>query len=159
MRVKTWAAILVSVAAAVFFVVNWRVFATSTKLDFVVTSVEMPVGAVMMVLFALMIVVLWGYVGNWQSTLLAEFRRQAKELQTQRTLAESAEASRFSELGTLIRDEIAKSDGRLESALELLRTELRDTEHSIAATLGEMDDRLRSLGPSTNVPPSANVQR
>jgi hypothetical protein len=64
--------------------------------------------------------------------LLAEFRRQAKELEAQRQLAESAEASRFTELGTLIREEIAK-----------LRTELQDTEHSIAATLGEMDDRLR----------------
>jgi hypothetical protein len=159
MRVKTWATILVAGAAAVFVVVNWRVFATSTKLDFVVTSVEMPVGAVMLILFALMSLVLWGYVGNWQSTLLSEFRRQARELQAQRTLAESAEASRFSELGTLIRDEIAKSDGRVEAALDLLRTELRDTEHSIAATLGEMDDRLRSLGPATNVPSSANVQR
>jgi hypothetical protein len=72
-----------------------------------------------------------------------EFRRQSKELQAQRTLAESAEASRFTELGTLIRDEIANSDKRVETALEGLRSELRATENSLAATLGEMDDRYQ----------------
>ena len=151
MRVKTWLAIIVLVVAAAFFIVNWPVFATPARLDFVVTSVEMPIGVVMLALFAVIILVLSSYAGIWHSTLLSEFRRQAKELQVQRTLAESAEASRFSELGTLIRDEIANSDERLESALDLLRNELRDTENSIAATLGEMDDRLRSLAPSTNV--------
>jgi hypothetical protein len=89
----------------------------------------------MLMLFVLALLVLWIIVGRWQGTLLVEFRRQAQELQAQRLLAENAEASRFTELGALIREEIVK-----------LRTELQDTEHSIAATLGEMDDRLRKLG-------------
>ena len=86
----------------------------------------------MLMLFAVALIVLWILVSGWQGTLLAEFRRQAKELQAQRLLAESAEASRFTELGALIREENAK-----------LLTELQETEHSIAATIGEMDDRLR----------------
>ena len=86
----------------------------------------------MLLLFGVGLLVLWNTLGRWQGTLLQEFRRQAKELQAQRLLAESAEASRFTELGALVREEIAK-----------LRTELEETEHSIAATLGEMDDRLR----------------
>jgi hypothetical protein len=118
--------------AALFVVLNWRVFAGPAKLNLLLTSADVPVGVVMLMLFALALLVLWIVVGRWQGTLLVEFRRQAKELEAQRLLAESAEASRFTELGALIREEIAK-----------LRSELQDTEHSIAATLAEMDDRLR----------------
>jgi hypothetical protein len=121
--------------AALFVVLNWRVFASPAKLNLAVTSAEIPVGIMMLLLFALALLVLWIIVGRWQGTLLVEFRRQAQELQAQRLLAENAEASRFTELGALIREEIAK-----------LRTELQDTEHSIAATLGEMDERLRKPG-------------
>jgi uncharacterized integral membrane protein len=118
--------------AALFVVLNWRVFAASAKLNLLLTSADVPVGVVMLLLFAVGLLILWIVVGRWQGTLLVEFRRQAQELQAQRLLAENAEASRFTELGALIREEIAK-----------LRTELQDAEHSIAATLGEMDDRLR----------------
>jgi uncharacterized integral membrane protein len=118
--------------AVLLVVLNWRVFAGLVKLNLLLTSAEVPVGVVMLLLFAVGLLVLWYTMGQWQGTLLQEFRRQAKELQAQRLLAESAEASRFTELGALVREEIAK-----------LRTELQETEHSISATLGEMDDRLR----------------
>jgi hypothetical protein len=131
-RVRSMLVLVAAGLAALFVVLNWRVFAGPAKLNLLLASAEVPVGAVMLALLALTILVLWIVVGSWQGTLIMEFRRQAKELQAQRLLAESAEASRFTELGTLIREEIAK-----------LRTELQETEHSIAATLGEMDDRLR----------------
>jgi hypothetical protein len=131
-RLKSLLILVASGLAGLFVVLNWRVFAGPAKLNLLVTQAEVSVGVVMLMLFALALVVLWILVSGWQGTLLAEFRRQAKELQAQRLLAESAEASRFTELGALIREEITK-----------LRTELQETEHSIAATLGEMDDRLR----------------
>jgi uncharacterized integral membrane protein len=131
-RFRSLLVLAASGLAALFVVLNWRVFAGTAKLNLLLTSADVPVGVVMLLLFALGLLVLWNYIGAWQGTLLTEFRRQAKELQAQRLLAESAEASRFTELGTLVREEIAK-----------LRTELQETEHSIAATLGEMDDRLR----------------
>ena len=132
MRFKSLLILVAAGLAALFIVLNWRVFAGPAKLNLAVTQAEVPVGIMMLMLFVLALAVLWILVSGWQGTLLAEFRRQAKELQAQRLLAESAEASRFTELGALIREEMAK-----------LRTELQDTEHSIAATLGEMDDRLR----------------
>jgi hypothetical protein len=133
-RFKSLLILVAAGLAALFVVLNWRVFAGPAKLNLAVTQAEVPVGVMMLMLFAVALVVLWILVSGWQGTLLAEFRRQAKELEAQRQLAESAEASRFTELGTLIREELAK-----------LGTELQDTEHSIAATLGEMDDRLRKL--------------
>jgi len=131
-RFKSLLILVAAGLAALFIVLNWRVFAGPAKLNLLLTQAEVPVGIMMLMLFVLALAVLWILVSGWQGTLLAEFRRQGKELQAQRLLAESAEASRFTELGALIREEIAK-----------LRTELQDTEHSIAATLGEMDDRLR----------------
>jgi hypothetical protein len=134
-RFRSLLVLVASGLAALFVVLNWRVFAASAKLNLLLTSAEVPVGVMMLMLFALALLVLWIIVGRWQGTLLTEFRRQAQELQAQRLLAENAEASRFTELGALIREEIAK-----------LRSELQETEHSIAATLGEMDDRLRKPG-------------
>ena len=142
MRVRTLLAIIVLVLITVFFVVNWRVFAAPAKIDLLVTTLEMPVGVVTLTLSAVGLLVFLGYVGFRQSTLLIEFRRQSKELEAQRTLAESAEASRFTELGKLVREEIANSDSRLEAALGSLRQELKETENSITASLGEMDDRI-----------------
>ena len=132
MRIRSLLVLTASGLTALFVVLNWRVYAGLVKLNLLLTSAEVPVGVVMLLLFAVGLLVLWYTMGQWQGTLLQEFRRQAKELQAQRLLAESAEASRFTELGALVREEIAK-----------LRTELQETEHSIAATLGEMDDRLR----------------
>jgi len=131
-RIRSLLVLTASGLAALLVVLNWRIFAGLAKLNLLLTSAEVPVGVVMLLLFAVGLLVLWNTLGRWQGTLLQEFRRQAKELQAQRLLAESAEASRFTELGALVREEIAK-----------LRTELQETEHSITATLGEMDDRLR----------------
>jgi uncharacterized integral membrane protein len=142
MRIRTLIAILLLVLVTVFLVVNWRVFSTPATISLLVTSVEMPVGVVTLGLCMVGLLVFLGYAGLWQSTLLLEFRRQTKELQAQRTLAESAEASRFSDLAKLIREESAASDSRIEAALATLRQEFRETENSIAATLTEMDDRL-----------------
>ena len=143
MRFRTMLAIVISIALTAFFILNWRVFTAPATLSFLVISVDAPIGLVMLALFALGVLVLSSYLGVWQGTLLMEFRRQTKELQAQRSLAENAEASRLTELGTLIRDEIANSNKRMETALEGLRSELRETENSIAATLGEMDDRYQ----------------
>ncbi len=143
MRIRTLLAIAAVILLAAFFALNWRAFAMPVTLTFLVASVEVPIGAVMLALFALGILAVSSSLGVWHGTLLMEFRRQSKELQAQRALAEGAEASRFTELGTLVRDEFANSDRRIEAAIEALRKELRETENSIAATLAEMDDRYR----------------
>jgi uncharacterized membrane protein len=143
MRFRSLLALITAVALAGFFVLNWQFFTTPAKLNLLVSSIDAPLGAVMLVLFALVIVVLTSYVSAWQGTLLSEFRRQSKELQAQRKLTEIAEESRFTELGALIRAEIAGSDQRVAAALEAFRRDLTATENSIAATLGEMDDRYQ----------------
>jgi uncharacterized integral membrane protein len=143
MRFRTIMLIVAGVATAAFFVGNRQVFSAPASFHFLFGTVDIPIGVVMLALVGVVVLAFAIYAAFWQSTLLLDYRRQAKELETQRSLADDAEASRFTELSVLLRAELTKLDKRLESSLDALRSELRDTEHSIAATLGEMDDRMR----------------
>jgi uncharacterized integral membrane protein len=145
MRVRSIALIVAGLLAAIFIVINWSVFAQPASFYFVVGTISVPIGVVMLGLIALVTLGYAIFLGIWQGRVLMDYRRQSKELQTQRSLADDAEASRFTALSALLRAEMAKQDARLEAAFTTLRNELKDTEHSIAATLGEMDDRQRRL--------------
>ncbi len=145
MRVRTIALIVGGLLAALFIVINWSVFAAPASFYFLIGTISVPVGLVMLGLIALVTLGYAIYLGIWQSKLLMDYRRQSKELQSQRSLADDAEASRFTALSALLREEMGKQDARLDAAFTALRNELKDTEHSIAATLGEMDDRQRRL--------------
>lgn len=142
MRIRTILALLVLLLVAVFLFVNWPVLAGPARFNFLLGSIEMPLGVAMVLVLALVLLVLAIYVGLWQGGLLRDYRQQSKELQTQRTLADNAEASRFTALTTLLREEMAKQEARFNTAFGALQIELRDTEHSIAATLAEMDERM-----------------
>jgi uncharacterized integral membrane protein len=143
MRFRTLLVIAAASMTCAFFIINWQVFSAPTKFSLVFTSFEAPVGLVMVGVFAIIVLTLTIYMGIGQRTLLMEYRRQAKELQSQRTLADNAEASRFTEMGALMHTEMANLRAWLEASLGSVREEFRNTENSIAATLGEMDDRLQ----------------
>jgi uncharacterized membrane protein len=143
MRFRTVLLIIVVVTTAAFLFINWRVFSAPSNWNFLIGTIEMPIGVVMLGLLAVVILAFAIYVGIWQGTILMDYRRQSKEMQAQRTLADDAEASRFTQLTTLMRDEMSKLEKRLETALDAVRGQVRDTENSIAATLAEMDDRLQ----------------
>ncbi len=134
--------IVVILTIAVFVGINWKVFAAPASFYILVGRVDMPLGLVMIALLVLIMLVVAIYVGMWQGSLLRDYRQQSKELHTQRTLADDAEASRFTALTTLLREEMSKQDARFQAAVDALRGEVRDTEHSLAATLAELDDRL-----------------
>lgn len=145
MRVRTIALIVGGLCAAIFLIINWSVFAAPASFYFLAGTISIPIGLVMLALTALVTLGFAIYLGIWQSKLLMDYRRQSKDLQSQRALADDAEASRFTALAALLKEEMSKQDARHEAAFTALRNELRDTEHSIAATLGEMDDRQRRL--------------
>jgi uncharacterized integral membrane protein len=135
----------VLILVTIFVGLNLAVFSARVHLNLLMTSVDAPIGAVLLILLALMVGALLLYVGAWQGTFAREFRRQARELESQRALAEQAEASRFTELRVLVQTEMTRSTENVEAALAGLRGELRDTERSLAATLAEFDDRVMNL--------------
>jgi hypothetical protein len=88
-----------------------------------------------------------------QASTLMEARRLHRELQAQRELADKAEASRFVELRSYVGEELQRSVAaanrgheellsRLTHVEGALRLALEHNANSVAASLGEFEDRL-----------------
>ena len=146
MRARTFIALLVIALISVFVILNWAAFMAPTTLSVGFSQFEAPLGLVMLGLLALVVLGFAAYMALWQGTILVETRRHTKELQSQRELADQAEASRFTELRNAMQAEFAKVAERLGQAQDALRQEMRDSGNSLAATIGEIEDRLTRQG-------------
>lgn len=147
MRMRTLLVVVVVLAVLAFVAINWAALAAPTTLSLAVTTFEAPIGLVMTGILGLVVLAFALYMVAWQSAILLESRRQAKELNAQRALADQAEASRFTELRSVMRDELARLGDRIAQTQEQLRGEIHDSANSLAATIAEMDDRLQGRGP------------
>lgn len=146
MRIRTVIVLVVLLLVASFLVLNWGAITAVAKFSLVFTTVEAPVGLVMLSIIVLLAATFAGYVIVWQGASLLDARRRDKQLQAQRQLAEQAEASRFVALRDQIREEFARLADRIAQAEEGVRAEIRDSGNSLAASLGEIDDRLQRTG-------------
>jgi hypothetical protein len=127
------------------------------------TSVEAPLGLILLAIVALLTLLFLVYITYLQSTVLLESRRHGRELQAQRDLAEQAETSRFNQLRIFMETELQKLSGDMEQSKSLLltrldqierelRSSLEQTGNTLAAYIGELEDRFdRSLGQSTEL--------
>jgi hypothetical protein len=97
------------------------------------------------------------YVLYLQSTVLFDARRNAKELQLNRELADKAEASRFTELRGFLDAGLkqrAEQDSagqqavlaRLDALEKALRVTVEQAGNSLSAYIGELEDRLSPGG-------------
>jgi uncharacterized integral membrane protein len=148
MSVRTVLLVIVLGLLAVFAAVNWQVFVTPTRLDLVVSSVDAPLGLVMLGFTAVLVAVLLAYALKVQFNALADSRRQSEELRRQRELADKAEASRFTELRGFLAGEIAGLRQAQLDSEQRLRRELADAGNALAASIGELDDRLERQSPT-----------
>ncbi|RJF95172.1 LapA family protein [Noviherbaspirillum saxi] len=93
------------------------------------------------------------YVTYLQTSVILESRRHARELQSHRELADQAEASRFTELRAFIEKEMsiaANRDmesrnvlfARIDRLNESLGKSIEDSNNTVAAYVGELEDRL-----------------
>lgn len=153
MYLRSLLVLVVLLALSVFAAINWGAFTTTTPLSFVFATVEAPLGLILLVLVALLTLLFLVYVVYLQSSVLLEWRRHARELQTQRELAEQAEASRVSQLRSLLEDELAKLEtgademrsavlARIDQLDRELRAVLEQSGNSLAAYIGELEDRI-----------------
>jgi hypothetical protein len=97
----------------------------------------------------------------WLETgALLESRRYARDLQTQRQLAENAEASRYADLKAMLERELGEVRAAIEDVsrtagtrLDQLRAEIQgDIEragNTLAAYIGELEDRLGGARPGS----------
>jgi uncharacterized integral membrane protein len=155
MYLRTLLIFVVLGLVAVFSVLNWSAFIAPTVLSLGFTTVEAPLGLILLAIVGLLTLLFLVYVTYLQSTVLFETRRHSRELQAQRELAEQAEASRFNQLRAFIETELEKVAGEIEQSKSLLlnrldqierdfRTGLEQTGNSLAASIGELEDRFDS---------------
>jgi uncharacterized protein HemX len=109
-----------------------------------VVNFEAPLGMVLLGLTVLLLLVFVGYMAVWQGQILMETRRHQKALHAQRTLADQAEASRFTELKGTMLAELEKLSAQIQQSQADTARELREQTNSLAAMLGEIDDRTKN---------------
>jgi uncharacterized integral membrane protein len=133
---------------ALFAVVNWGTFVTPTRLSLVVTHVDAPLGLVMLGFTAVLVAVLLGYAFKVQMNALSESRRQSEELRRQRELADQAEASRLTEIRQFLEQGLASLREDQRASERRLRDELAAATSTLAACVGEVDERLERQWPT-----------
>jgi uncharacterized integral membrane protein len=123
---------MVLVLVGLFAAINWDVFTALTPISLGFTTVQAPLGLIMLALIGFLCVLFTVWVIVLQANSLRDARRQTKELRAQRELADLAEASRFTELRT-----------------DLLKR-LDENANATAAHIAQLEDRLerdRPLSP------------
>ena len=160
MRIGTLLLLLVLAATAGFVSLNWDAMLAPVDLSIGVATVKMPLGLVMLGLMVLITALFLILVVWLQTSVLLETRRQAKEIKASRELADQAEASRFTELRSFIEAELGRRGGqggesqaallaRIEQLDRDLRLSIEQSGNTLAAYIGELEDRLEKT-----VPPS-----
>jgi uncharacterized integral membrane protein len=156
MKIIVWITTVALVMLALFTAANWSLVTAPASLNFLAFSVQGPLGLILLGATLLLVALCAVYVLSLRTSTLVETRRHFKELDVQRQLADKAEASRFTALGTQISDELA----RTRTALDETRTQLlhradmleqsllkslNETANTLSAYVGEVDDKLDRL--------------
>jgi biopolymer transport protein ExbB/TolQ len=127
------------------------------SLNLGVSSVQAPMGLVLLGLLVLVLVVFLLSLVFSETSHLLEVRRLTRESAEQRKLADTAEASRFTELRHFLSAEIQATvarerelNERLQEKLDRVQNRLvesiEQTGNGLSASLGELEDRLERQG-------------
>ena len=153
MKTRTLILLVVLVAIATFTMLNWNAFMVPTTLSLGLTAVQAPLGLVMLGFLVFLTAVFLIFAVYIQASALFEARRHEKELQTNRELADKAEASRFTELRAFLDVELKKQvELQAESRSVIIKgmdnlkgdllTALKAESNSLAAFIGELEGQL-----------------
>lgn len=156
MNLRTALIVVLLAAFAGFLVLNWSVVTAPTTLSFGFWTAQAPLGLLLLGFTALITAMFVFLLLVQQATVLVETRRAAKELTAQRTLADQAEASRFTALGEHMDEELRRLEAqaatrqdalaqRLNELEQALRTHVDQASNSLAAFIGELDDRVERI--------------
>ena len=153
MKLRTLLLILFILLVAGFVALNFAQILQPTALSFGFTEVQAPLGLVLLAMLAAVLIVFLATLVYQQTTHMMEVRRVTREASEQRTLADKAEASRFTELRTFLQAEMQATAAREIDLAEKLhqkvdRLQAAMTEvieqngNGLSASLGELEDRL-----------------
>ena len=168
MRFRTIFLFLFIFLVAGFVALNVDEFTRASVLSLGFTTIRVPLGLVMLLLLAAALLVFLASTLYMQSRNVLEARTHTRELNAQRELADKAEASRFTELRAYL-EEQALAAQRREAALgtvladrfvqqqQALLARIEQSDNSIAAYMGQLEDRLPRRSPANQLPDKASV--
>lgn len=153
MRARTILLVVSILLLAGFVALNIDEFSRTSMLSLGVTTIQVPLGLVMLLLLVIATVVFLASTLYMQSKNLMETRQYARELNTQRELADKAEASRFTELRSYLEVQALAAQHREAAAATVLAerfaqqqqallARLEQSDNSMAAYMGQLEDRL-----------------
>ncbi len=151
MNFRTILLLLVVAAIGALAALNWYTLSAMTVVSFGVMTLEAPLGLIMLGLTALLAVFFLAYVLSLQGSVLMDTRRHTKEMQAQRELADKAEASRFTELRSFLEAQNQRSQSELMGRLDVMENRVaaraQESDNSMAAYLGQLEQQLHSRKP------------
>lgn len=147
MNLRTLSLLITVALIALLAAFNWNTLAAPSTVYLGVTEIQAPLGVLMLALTCLLGIFFIAYVLWLQGSVLMEARRHAKEMQAQRDLADKAEASRFTELRTVLEDLHARDRETLLARLDVLEAHLvqraQESDNSTAAYVGQLEQQVR----------------
>ncbi len=163
MRIRTIVLIVAIVLMAGFAALNLDEFSRPSVLSLGFTTVQAPLGLIMMVLLAAVLLVFLATTLYIQSAHLLEMRQTTRALATQRELADKAEASRFTELREYLEAQAVLAQQRevahgtvlaerLAQTQQVLNDKIDQSGNTLAAYIGELEDRLERRDGVTRTP-------
>ena len=155
MQLRNILLIFILSVLVIFAAINWSAIVEPTSISLIFTTVQAPLGLILLTITALLAVFFLTFVVYMQSSILMERQRLSRDLETQRQLANQAEASRFSELNAYLETELqqlATRDQDMQNHIETRLTTLEQTLNAtieqtgitLSAYIGELEDRLEN---------------
>ena len=128
MNLRSLALLIAFALVGVFIALNWALISQNMPLNFGIAQVDAPLGLVLVGMIITLSALFLLYIVYMQANMLLENRRRDKEMAEQRALADTAEASRFTDLRQYLQDEInniarAREDHKLQIMARLDRME------------------------------------
>lgn len=168
MYLRTLLIVLVLGVVVIFALLNWSVFTAPTTLSIGFTTVEAPLGLILLGAIGALTLLFLIYLVYLQASALMESRQYSRELKNQRELADRAEESRFTELRSSLETEVRRiadqmadsntaMNTRLDGLAHDLRSAIEQSTNSLSAYIGEIEDRLERTGGSLKANPSRDL--
>lgn len=168
MYLRTLLIVLVLGVVVIFALLNWSVFTAPTTLSIGFTTVEAPLGLILLGAIGALTLLFLIYLVYLQASALMESRQYSRELKNQRELADRAEESRFTELRSSLETELRRianqmadsntaMNTRLDGLAHDLRSAIEQSTNSLSAYIGEIEDRLERTGGSLKANPSRDL--
>lgn len=143
-----------------FAVANWGLLMAPASLNLLAMHVDGPLGVILLGATLVFVALFGVYVLSLRTAALMDTRRHMREMDAQRALADKAEASRFTALGAQLEKEVAglraaldtgRADllARVDVMEKAMRAQQDEASNSLAAHVGQVDDKLNRMLPRT----------